>query len=287
MHSLNLVLLLAASVFGTNGPGKNGPDKEPATYAAADKIISHRLGDRNISVRVSQYGELVNTCCINVHDDETTAVEAARSILERQGGLLIKIENNKKRNISFPFKGQIYTFDPNRIFSRLGISKSLRTNGKINPLAIVEVEKFADLLLKLIPDSVPCVIALHNNYDGDFSVRTYLPGGKRQTDAKQVYADEWQDADDIALTTDQVIYDRMASFGYNSILQDNVNVNKDGSLSVYYGELNRKYINIETQHGKVIQYREMLKKLLSVLDEEKRSVANLVVMDADHPIPLR
>ena len=29
----------------------------------------------------------------------------------------------------------------------------------------------------------------------------------------------------------------MASFGYNSILQDNDNVFRDGSLSVYYGEL--------------------------------------------------
>ena len=29
--------------------------------------------------------------------------------------------NNAQRFISFPFKGQVYTFDPNRIFSRAGI----------------------------------------------------------------------------------------------------------------------------------------------------------------------
>ncbi len=271
MHSLHLVFFLATTVFGAKLPGS-----DPATFAPADKVISHRLGDRTIQIKITQYGEYVHTCCINLHDDEITAVEAARSVLEKQGGLLIKIENNAKRNISFPFKGQVYTFDPNRIFSRTGIANSLKTKGRINPQAIAEVEKFAVQLLNLIPDSIPCVIALHNNTDGDFSVRTYLPGGKRQTDAKQVYADEWQDIDDIALTTDQTIFDRMASFGFNSILQDNINVNKDGSLSVYYGELNRQYINIETQHGKVVQYREMLKKLLTVLEEERKTMANSI-----------
>ena len=282
MHGLNLVLFLATTFLGIKTPGS-----DPATFAPSDKVISQRLGDRSISIKVTQYGDYVHTCCINLHDDEVTAVDAARSVLEKQGGLLIKIENNYKRNVSFPFKGLIYTFDPNRIFSRTGIMNSLKANGKINPLAIAEVERFAAELLRLIPDSIPCLIALHNNTDGDFSVRTYLPGGKRQTDAKQVYADEWQDIDDIALTTDQFIYDRMAAFGYNSILQDNVNVNRDGSLSVYYGEQNRKYINIETQHGRTAQYREMLKKLLSVLDEEKKPVARLTLANTDDPLELK
>lgn len=277
MFGFNLFLSVAIAVSGIKGPEKIVAGPGPGGFAPSEKIISHRLGDRNISIKVIRYGESIQTCCINVHDNEVTAVEAARSVLENQGGILIKIENNAKRNISFPFKGLTYTFDPNRIFSRVGIMGSLKANGKINPLAIVEVEKFAAEVLNQIPDSVSCLIALHNNSDGDFSVRTYLPGGKRQTDAKEVHADEWQDADDIALTTDQTIFDRMSGFGYNSILQDNINANKDGSLSVFYGEKNRRYINIETQHGKTAQYREMLRKLLSVLDEERTSTAKLIL----------
>ncbi len=287
MYSFNLFFSLAVTVFGSKNPEGNAPISNPAAFSPSEKIITHRLGDRNISIKVIQYGESMNTCCINVHDDEATAVEAARSILEKRGGVLIKIENNAKRNINFPFKGLVYTFDPNRIFSRKGIMLTLKTKGKINPLAINEVEKFATQLLKLIPDSISCLIALHNNTNNDFSVRTYLPGGARQHDASQVYADEWQDIDDIALTTDQDIYSKMASFGYNSILQDNVNVFRDGSLSVYYGEQNRRYINIETQHGKTGQYREMLKKLLSILDDEKKMVASLPVADTDQTASLR
>lgn len=70
----------------------------------------------------------------------------------------------------------------------------------------------------------------------------------------------------------------MASFGYNSILQDNDNVFRDGSLSVYYGELNKRYVNIETQHGKNNLYQEMLAKLLSVLDNERRPAEGLAVI---------
>jgi len=89
--------------------------------------------------------------------------------------------------------------------------------------------------------------------------------------------------DDIALTTDEVLFNKMSAFGYNSILQDNVKVDKDGSLSVYYGELNKRYINIETQFGKTIQYKEMLGKLLNVLDNEKKGVKDYVPMvDVDY-----
>ena len=287
MYSLPLVFSLAATIFGISDPENKLTGPGLAGFTPSEKVISHKLGDRNISFKVIQYGEFANTCCINLHDDEMTAVKAAQSVLQQQGGVLIKIENNARRNISFPYKGLIYTFDPNRIFSRAGIMLTLRAKGKINPLAVIEVEKFATRLLQLIPDSASCIIALHNNTDGNFSVKTYQPGGPRQKDASQVYADMWQDADDIAFTTDEMIYSKMASFGYNSILQDNVKVFRDGSLSVYYGELNRRYINIETQHGKTEQYGEMLKKLLHILDEEKKFVASQVLPDADVMTPLR
>jgi len=274
MHSLSLFFSLAAALLVIKNPEKKRSTVNAATFIPTEKIISHKLGDKTISFKVIQYGDIVNTCCINLHDDEMTAVKAARSVLEQQGGILIKIENNGKRNISFPFKGLVYTFDPNRIFSRAGIGLTLRTKGKINPLAVIEVEKFASHLLQLIPDSISCLVALHNNTDGNFSVKTYLPGGSREKDASLVYADNWQDTDDITFTTDEIIYNKMAALGYNSILQDNIKVFKDGSLSVFYGEKNKRYINIETQHGKTAQYGEMLKKLLYILDEEKRSAAS-------------
>ena len=281
MPGLVLLLSFASAICGINTTGNLFSAVHPFVFTPAEKIITHKLGDKIISLKVVQYGDVLNNCCINLHDDETTAVKAARTVLEQKGGLLIKIENNAQRMISFPFKGVTYSFDPNRIFSKKGIGLTLKAKGKINPLAIAEVEKFATLLLQLIPDSATCIIALHNNSDGDFSVKTYQAGGTRQLDAKQVYADNWQDVDDIALTTDETLFNQMSAFGYNSILQDNIKVKKDGSLSVYYGELNRRYINIETQHGKTVQYKEMLEKLIYFLEEEKKTLTSNATIGID------
>jgi len=141
MTALALLLSLTTAISGiTNSPAVYRHEK-PARFTPAEKTVQHQLGDKNISFKVIQYGESVSTCCVNVHDNEATAVQAARDILEREGGLLIKIDNNAQRLVSFPFKGVVYTFDPNRIFSASGIKLTLTAKGKINPLAITEVEK--------------------------------------------------------------------------------------------------------------------------------------------------
>jgi hypothetical protein len=270
MSGIALLLSLTTTVFGITKPVTAPCPVAANAFTPTEKTITHKLGDKIITVKVMQYGEQANNCCINLHDDEVTAVQAAKTVLEQKGGLLIRIENNQQRLITFHFRGVAYTFDPNRIFSRKGIEYTLKTKGKVTAEVVTEVEKFATKLLQLIPDSAGCVIALHNNTDGDYSVKTYQPGGNKQTDAKRVYADSWQDIDDITLTTDESLFNRMSGFGYNSILQDNVKVLKDGSLSVYCGEKSKRYINIETQHGKKDQYKEMLSKLLYVLEEEKK-----------------
>ena len=242
-------------------------------YIPVEKKILCKLGSGNLPVSVLQYGHRKDIIAINLHDNEETSVKAAKSVFEEAGGTIIKIENNHQRVIKFRLKGVFYSFDPNRIFSRAGIEQTLRDNKKINKEAIDEVEKFAEQLLQLIPDSVSCIIALHNNTEQAFSIKSYLPGHDRQFDAKAVYADSLQDVDDVILTTDSLLYQQMADNHYNSIWQDNVNAKKDGSLSIFCGEKNRRYINIETQHGKLNQYREMLEKLLEILAKEKKSVS--------------
>lgn len=264
------MLLLASAQIMLAQPGDSNIDISKPLFIPVEKTIFYKIGDRSLPIKISQYGLEINSVCINLHDNEGTSVQAARSVLEEKGGLLIRLDNYKQRVIRFKLKGISYAFDPNRMFSREGIEQTMRDNRKISRDAMNEVEKFAQRVLQLIPDSVSCVIALHNNTEEAFSVRSYLPGHERQDDAQAVYADSLQDVDDIALTTDSLLYQRMADFGYNSIWQHNERAKKDGSLSIYFGELGRRYINIETQHGKVKQYVEMLDKLMGVLNEELR-----------------
>jgi hypothetical protein len=270
---LRFIIAAITTLFFANPVFSNGDTTGMSiitkAYTPLEKTIFYKLGDKNVPIKIIQYGDVKDLLYINVHDNEPTSVEAAKTILEKTGGTLIRIENKMKRNISFRLQNQTYTIDPNRIFSRTGIVQTLKLSGRISDKAIDEVEKFGKRLLQLIPEDVRCVIALHNNTNGGYSVLSYLPGNDRQNDARYVYADSLQDGDDIALTTDSILYQKMADYRYNTILQDNENAYKDGSLSIYCGEKNISYINIETEHGRLVQHKEMLEKLVQVLITQK------------------
>ena len=80
-----------------------------------------------------------------------------------------------------------------------------------------------------------------------------------------MYINAKEDTDDFFLTTDDALYEKLAGKGYNTILQDNQNCTEDGSLSVYCGKKNIRYVNCETEHGKSEQYYAMVKALIAAL----------------------
>ena len=266
--------LLAFSLYPSAQPASEDLAMSTARYFPLEKSIYYKIGDnQTIPLKLIQYGPANRVFCFNMHDNEYTAVNAARTVLETWGGTLLKIENRSQRVIRFSLRGRRFAFDPNRIFSRTGIEQTLRENGGFSQEALREVERFAERMLQLIPDSVSCVIALHNNTEGAYSVNSYLPGGDRRKDAAEVSAADNQDPDDIVLTTRRDIFEHVTGAGYNAILQDNEKVKKDGSLSVYCGEKGLPYANIETQHGRQEQYRQMLECLLQYLEKAHKKSA--------------
>lgn len=264
------LLAIFLTLLANSQTADNNISVSKPVYLPVEKTNLYKIGHKNIPLKVIQYGDVKNIVYINMHDNEDAAVEAAIAVLETQGGTLIKVENGGQRVIRFKLGGIVYGFDPNRIYSRAGIQQTLRDNKRTSPQAITEIEKFAQYLLSLIPDSTICIVALHNNTEGLYSVKSYTAGGNRQRDARAVYENPEQDIDDIAFTTDSLLYQKMSDAGYNTIWQDNERAKKDGSLSIYCGERSRRYINIETQHGKVTQYIVMLEKLLEILAAENK-----------------
>ena len=228
-----------------------------------EKTIFYNLAGNIVPIKIQQYGEKTNIVFINLHDDEITSVDAAKRVLEEHGGLLIEVENKAQRNIRFKLDRYFYKVDPNRIFSPEGIKKSLEQLGRTSGKAVDEVEKLGQRIIRLIPEKAKCVIALHNNTPDFFSVTEYAPGNKRSVDCKKVYINAEQDADDFFLTTDNSLYEKLADKGYNTILQDNKYCTEDGSLSVYCGKKNIRYVNCETEHGKAEQYYEMMRALIA------------------------
>lgn len=237
----------------------------------AINTISHRLGDNDIEVQVFQYGDKKDLVFINLHDNEIAAIEATKRILEKHGGLFIKIENKNRRTITFRLDGRSYTFDPNRIFSKKGVELTLKRFGNTSNKAEKEIEAFANKLLQIISPDVHCVIAVHNNTDNGFSIGDYLPGKEKSNDAKQINITEGQDTDDFFLTTDSLVFQLLSAKNYNTILQDNLKAGQDGSLSIYFGEKKIRYINCETEHGKSKQHEEMLEAAIKCLEELKKN----------------
>ena len=221
-------------------------------------IVYYQLGSTVIPIKYYQFGDSKDLFFINLHDDEATAVNGAMRLLEIQGGILVRLVNQKQRNITFKMGGASYLFDPNRIFSRHGINQTLSGFGRTSTKAVEEIEKFANRILKFLPPSPVCIIALHNNSDGKFSVTSYLKGNERQQDAKAIHVSPDEDPDDLFLTTDSLLYRNLLKEKFNIVWQDNTGASKDGSLSVYCGEKNIRYLNCETEHGKTSQYNAMI-----------------------------
>lgn len=266
-----VLIFLAAIIWSFFAPAQmNNGSVADTRLTPLVNTITHRLGDDEISIKTLQYGDTKDIVFISLHDNEATSVDGSKRILESRGGLLIQIGNNSKRNITFRLDGRSYTFDPNRIFSRNGIELTLKRFDNTGDKAATEIEVFADRLLQLIPKNSFCVIALHNNTNNDFSVQDYLPGKEKATDASQINIGTGKDADDFFLTTDSLLFQLLSAQDYNIILQDNQKATQDGSLSVYFGEKNIRYINCETEHGKLKQYEEMLGVAVQCLEEIKK-----------------
>ncbi len=62
----------------------------------------------------------------NMHDDESTSADAAKEIIEEEGGVLYELVHSGYRYIGFSVDSVRYEIDPNRIYTEAGIWRELR-----------------------------------------------------------------------------------------------------------------------------------------------------------------
>src|SRR5262245_28966642 len=58
-------------------------------------------GKDSTEILLTQYGSRKGLVMVHLHDDEASSAEAAKKILAQTGGLLIELQNNGKRLVSF------------------------------------------------------------------------------------------------------------------------------------------------------------------------------------------
>ncbi|MFI5186077.1 MAG: hypothetical protein ACHQF0_05100 [Chitinophagales bacterium] len=244
---------------------------DSARYSPVQTKYSFDWGNNKTSILLTQYGTSAKIVMIHLHDDEIASDMAAKIVLERTGGLFIELENNGERLMSFKKSGRRFLFDPNRIFTPAGLRKNLRLlNDHVTLAAVSSVKEFAAFILQKIPDSLTSLIALHNNENGKYSIKSYTAYGSHARDASEIHINPDRDPDNFFIVTDSTLFRELKMIGFNVVLQNTLKAKDDGSLSIYFGRGNVIYINVEAQKGRMRTQVKMLESLTGLMSISKR-----------------
>lgn len=191
---------------------------------------------------------------VHLHQNELTALNAAKVIVNKEGGTLITLIHPGGRNIVFQLRNKRFEFDPNRIFTDHGIKKTLTQFGNYSPEAHKEVKKLALKIQHVLPKGK--IIAVHNN--SSYSLKDYLPGHSLENDAQAVYLSPKNHYRNFYLVTKLKDYLRLKTKGFNGVLQK-PDATDDGSLSVLLAD--NDYINVEAGYDQLVEQIKMLKQV--------------------------
>lgn len=214
--------------------------------------VNHRImvGDEKVVIEETK-GK--GKTYVHVHHNEQTALKAARTVIRKEGGTLITLVHSGGRNIVFHLNQTRYEFDPNRIYSDMGIKKTLAQYSTYTPEAHKEVKKLANKIKQLLPEGK--IIAVHNN--ASYSLKDYLPGHELSKEAKAVHMNPDNYYRNFYLVTKLADYMRLKLEGFNGILQK-PSATDDGSLSVFLAR--REYINVEAGYDQLAEQVKMLQR---------------------------
>jgi len=224
------------------------------------------IGDLEVSLVRYSYNE-PNVNFLAIHDDEDTGVKAAFQYIKTNGGSIIDTQYGSVRNFKFLLKEEEFQTDPNGIYTKEGRLAGLEKYGAITDDALEELEHASKTILKTyLPKHKDYIITLHNNADGGFGIRSYLPGYALESAADSVHINFQTDEDDMILVTDLKVFNLLKKENVNVILQAKT-APDDGSLSVYAMQHKIPYINIEVQHGHLEENLRLIELGVKALKE--------------------
>ncbi len=189
---------------------------------------------------------------LHIHGNETTARDVLLEDVNAHGGTALLIQSDVRY---VPIKGG--RIDPNRMFSREGAEKNLRTlnpkwsEAQIANAALALAKDRHKFLHAITPPKGGRIVALHNNSNG-YSVESEVAISDKTSlkDASNPH--------EFFLATDAADYEKLATSPYNVVLQNTAPKDDDGSLSRLAAKMGIRYINLECGLGKVERQRELL-----------------------------
>jgi len=242
----------------------------PGLFGCANSLEvtteSIQVGDTVVELRTSR-ATSDGLWFVNVHDDENTSVRAAVDHVAVRGGTILELRHTGDRYVSFRVGADSFRVDPNRMFTDAGIRASLERELGYSDAAAAEVRGLANAILARMDTADPTwIVALHNNTEDSYSLESYLPGGPYASDASAIHRNTESDPDDFYFVTDFALYLALARHNANVVLQRNDFVTDDGSLSVRASRDDRRYVNVEAQHGHLRRQKRLIRRLESTLN---------------------
>jgi hypothetical protein len=226
--------------------------RELLLAAGALPWISFRRDPRIAGIRFRQVRRDGRRRYIWLHGNERTALEVLSSHTEQARGDLFFIRSDE-RNVALE-GGHI---DPNRMWSRAGAERSLRSlNPGWTPHQIENaLDKLDDdrngVLRRILPPGGDVLVALHNNGPG-YSVQDELPISDTTALNDKSRPDEFM------LCTLRPDFELLAGGPFNVVLQSRAPTEDDGSLSRLCAARGVRYVNIEAAHGNAEAQTRML-----------------------------
>jgi hypothetical protein len=227
--------------------------------ALSQQKISITVGASVVSLELLDYSNN-DLLFVNLHNNEVTSIQAIKQVLLNPSAKYLGILSGGTREVNLSENGRTITFDPNRIYTKTGIEKTLKNYHCNTDSNFKVVEMFSKELLKYF-SKAKLLVAVHNNSDGGFSINSILKDMKTKKDAKEIFVNPNNDEDDFYYVTEKSKFDYFKIKGYNVVLQDNKHVENDGSLSVYCGRKNISYINIECQNNHLDEQIKMIQEI--------------------------
>lgn len=216
-----------------------------------DSVRRFQLGENTCRIAIMGTGSKIATF-VALHENELAATKAYKSnVNNTQNTVFYELKQNGYRHLVYGFKGVSYHFDPNRIFSLIGIKNTVtKCNPTIKtfpPEVVQGIKYFSDSLLNFIlpANDGSYVVALHNNTNNNFSIFTYVK--KRNA---SVYVNSSQDIDNFYIVTSKTDFEYFKSINKNVVYEKSIAFD-DGSLSIYCFNNSIPYINIEVEIGKI------------------------------------
>jgi hypothetical protein len=187
-----------------------------------------------------------------IHGDEVAARDVLSSWMETATGRAFFIRSHE-RNVEIE-GGRI---DPNRMWSRTGAERSLRslnprwTDAQINKALNRLDDDREDFLKRVLPPRTNLLLALHNNGPA-YSVQDEV------SISDSVALNAAEHPDEFMLCTSRPDFELLAGGPFNVVLQYRAPQTDDGSLSRLCAARNVRYVNIEAAHGHADGQRRML-----------------------------